>query len=263
MKLQAGCDAAATRIGGGPTLHCKNWHEIRLSAGTTGPGLPFAIRNVDKGPPPRDKFSMRMPESSETCVEERPSRRKAESLPKIKAAARKLFVERGYHATRPQDIAREANLGHGTFYLYYPDKRACFLAFVEEARRELDVHLRAVRMPGQTLEQLIGATLRAIYDYSDSHPGVLRTAMTDESVIDAEGVQAMPLMVGWGMEWADMVRVAAQSGTACNSYDPDIIGQAIVGALHQAGRESARGKLCRDALVDNLTRFLVKALKPD
>src|SRR5579871_1845751 len=83
----------------------------------------------------------------------RPQRRKAESLPRIKTAARKLFVERGYHATRPQDIAREAGLGHGTFYLYYPDKRACFLAFVDDARRELDVHLSAVRIPGQSLEQ--------------------------------------------------------------------------------------------------------------
>src|SRR5579871_3539678 len=100
----------------------------------------------------------------------RPQRRKPESLSKIKAAARKLFVERGYHATRPQDIAREAGLGHGTFYLHYPDKRACFLAFVEEARQELDVHLSTVRKPGLSLEELIGATLNAIYDYSDRHP---------------------------------------------------------------------------------------------
>ena len=67
----------------------------------------------------------------------RPVRRKPESLAKLKRAARKLFVERGYHATRPQDIAREAGLGHGTFYLHYPDKKACFLAFVDDAREEL------------------------------------------------------------------------------------------------------------------------------
>src|SRR6201996_3102074 len=98
---------------------------------------------------------------------ERSGRRKPESLAKLKAATRKLFVERGYHATRPQDIAREAGLGHGTFYLHYPDKRACFLAFVEEARAELAVHLSAARRPEMSLEQMIGATLNAIYDYSD------------------------------------------------------------------------------------------------
>ena len=73
-------------------------------------------------------------------------------LARLKLAARKLFVERGYDATRPQDIAREAGLGHGTFYLHYPDKRACFLSFVEDARQELDAHLRTRRQPGATLE---------------------------------------------------------------------------------------------------------------
>lgn len=189
--------------------------------------------------------------------------RKSESLARLKQAARKLFVERGYHATRPQDIAREAGLGHGTFYLHYPDKRACFLAFVDEAREELDIYLRLRRVPGASLEERIGATIAAIYDYSETHPGVLRAAMTDESVIDAEGVQAVPLLMRWGGEWAEMLREAAEAGITCRSYDPAIIGQAIVGAIHQVSRAGARGQVGREALVENLTRFLTRALKPD
>src|SRR6201992_1020246 len=143
-------------------------------------------------------------DSTETAPDQgetRSVRRKPESLAKIKKAARKLFVERGYHATRPQDIAREAGLGHGTFYLHYPDKRACFLAFVEDARQELNAHLSNARTPDSSLEEMIAATLNAIYDYFDIHPGVLRAAMTDEMVIDAEGAQAVPLLVRWGEEW--------------------------------------------------------------
>src|SRR5215467_16332538 len=100
-------------------------------------------------------------------------RRKPESLPKIKKAARKLFVERGYHATRPQDIAREAGLGHGTFYLHFPDKRACFLAFVEDARTELDAYLRSRVAHDTSLEKFLATMLHAIYEYSETHPGVL------------------------------------------------------------------------------------------
>ena len=193
---------------------------------------------------------------------DRRARRKPESLSKIKGAARKLFVERGYDATRPQDIAREAGLGHGTFYLHYPDKRACFLAFVEEARQEMDIHLRDARQPGQDLEQAIAATLNAIYEYCDTHPGVLRAAMTDSSVIDAGGGPDIPLMARWGEEWGEIIRSAAAAGRACNSYNAAIIGQAIAGALHQAARECARSQQCRMALADNLTRFLVRALSP-
>lgn len=193
----------------------------------------------------------------------RSGRRKPESLARLKQAARKLFVERGYDATRPQDIAREAGLGHGTFYLHYPDKRACFLSFVEDARQELDVHLQQRRPAGLSLEQRIAATLSAIYEYADSHPGVLRAAMTDAAMIDAEDSKSQPLLMQWGREWAEMIRGAAREGSTCSSYDADIIGQAIVGALHQTGREAHGSGRCREALVANLTRFLTRALRPD
>lgn len=193
----------------------------------------------------------------------RNGRRKPESLARLKQAARKLFVERGYDATRPQDIAREAGLGHGTFYLHYPDKRACFLSFVEEARLELDQHVRARRAACADLEQCIASTLTAIYEYADSHPGVLRAAMTDARVIDTEGSEVQPLLILWGHEWAEIVRDAAKAGMASRSYDAEIIGQAIVGALHQASRESHRLGRSREALVKNLTTFLTRALRPD
>jgi AcrR family transcriptional regulator len=187
----------------------------------------------------------------------RTGRRKADSLARIKAAARRLFVTRGYHETRPQDIARDAGLGHGTFYLHYPDKRACFLAFVDDASRELEARITAARAPGQSLEERIGTTLNAIFEYSDLHPGVLTAAMTDECAIEPEDLHRVPLSVRWGREWAELVRAR----TAGGSYDADIIGQAIVGALRQCGREGSRGRLCRKALVDNLTRFLTRALQ--
>src|SRR6476660_6633808 len=114
------------------------------------------------------------------------ARRKPDSLARLKQAARKLFVERGFDATRPQDIAREAGLGHGTFYLHFADKRACFLSFVQEARQELDEQLHARLVPGAGLEQRITAMFGTIAEYAESHPGVLRAAMTDGRVIDAE-----------------------------------------------------------------------------
>ena len=189
---------------------------------------------------------------------ERTGRRKPESLVRLKQAARKLFIERGYDATRPQDIAREAGLGHGTFYLHYPDKRACFLAFVEEARLELDKHVQMRRAADASLEQHIASTLNALYEYADSHPGVMRAAFADGRLIDAEGMDVQPLLMKWGAEWAQMVRDDGRvRGNA------EIAGQAIAGALHLAGWESHRSGRSRDELVKNLTAFVVRALGAD
>jgi len=77
-------------------------------------------------------------------------------------------------------------------------------------------------------------------------------------VIDAEGAEAQPLLVKWGAEWAEMARETANAhGNA------EIIGQAIAGALHQAGWESHRSGRSREELVKNLTRFITRALRPD
>jgi AcrR family transcriptional regulator len=205
---------------------------------------------------------MSQPVLASKLGEIRPLRRKQESLAKLKRAARKLFVERGYHATRPQDIAREAGLGHGTFYLHYPDKKACFLAFVDDAREELHEFMIARQPTEKTLENTIAANLKGIYEYSAEHPGVLAAAMTDELVIDAEGAQATPLLVRWGFDWADVVREAMRNGQACNTYNPEIAGQAILGAIHQVASEGARSQRKREEVLDTLTRFLVRALKP-
>lgn len=199
---------------------------------------------------------------AKAIAETRTARRKPESLAKIKKAARKLFVERGYHATRPQDIAREAGLGHGTFYLHFPDKRACFLAFVEDARQELDAHVHARVGDLQTLDELIGATLHAIFEYAQSHPGVLNAALSDEAIIDAEGAQAVPILQRWGYDWGETLMRAASAGHIAPFYDADIIGQAIVGAIHQTSSEAARTGRSRHDVVRNLTQFLVRALKP-
>ena len=52
------------------------------------------------------------------------------------------------------------------------------------------------------------------------------------------------------------------NGQACNSYDAEIVGQAILGAIHQVASEGARSQRPREEVLKNLTHFLVRALKP-
>src|SRR6202035_218508 len=107
-----------------------------------------------------------------------------------------------------------------------------------------------------------GGTLHAIFEYAETHPGVLNAAMTDEVIIDAEGAQAVPLMQRWGYDWAEIIRTAAGLRQVSDIYDADIVGQAIVGAIHQTASEGSRAGRRREDVVKNLTRFLVRALRP-
>lgn len=187
-------------------------------------------------------------------------RRKAESRQRLLAAARELFTTRGYHAVRPQDIARAADVGNGTFYLHFQDKRDCFQAFVEAARLELErfVHPRIAAVEG--VESQIRALLTGVIDYAETHPGVLKAAMVDLSVIAAEEAPAESLSDRWAQAWAQRLRAGAARGAVHPDYDAEVIGQAVIGAMQGAARR--REHLDRHVLIENLTRFLVRALVP-
>lgn len=62
-----------------------------------------------------------------------PRRRRKEARPgEIVAAALKEFAERGFAATRLEDVAASAGISKGTIYLYDPTKEALFEAVVRE-----------------------------------------------------------------------------------------------------------------------------------
>jgi AcrR family transcriptional regulator len=48
----------------------------------------------------------------------------------LEAAARRLFLEQGFHATTIEQIAAEAGVARGTFYLYFDDKETIFRTLV-------------------------------------------------------------------------------------------------------------------------------------
>ena len=60
-------------------------------------------------------------------------RRRKEARPEeILEAALELFTEKGYTATRMDDVARQAGISKGTLYLYFNNKEAIFHSVIQE-----------------------------------------------------------------------------------------------------------------------------------
>ena len=76
-------------------------------------------------------------------------------------------------------------------------------------------------------------------------------------------IDGVPMVARWGQEWGDLIRGAAAQGEACGTFNAEVIGQAVAGALHQAALEGARSQESRVELADNLSRFLLRALRPE
>ena len=183
---------------------------------------------------------------------------------KLLAAARSLFVTAGYHATRPQDITRAAGVGHGTFYLHFGDKQACFLAFVEEATLELNEVVAQHVAETSGIEARIRAILTAIHVFANAHPGVLNAAMTDLSVIAANEAPLERVSDRWALQWAELLRPSAECGDIESDLDLLLIGHAIVGAINEAAnyafRAAGRDAVRHAAMLDDLARFLTRGL---
>ena len=64
-------------------------------------------------------------------------RRKEKTRQDLLLAAKKVLAEKGYYGSKIVDIAHAADIGVGTFYLYYPTKDALFLELVEDTARLL------------------------------------------------------------------------------------------------------------------------------
>ena len=62
-----------------------------------------------------------------------PRKRRKEARPsELTAAALELFVEKGFAATRLEDVAQRAGVSKGTLYLYFDSKEALFKSVIQE-----------------------------------------------------------------------------------------------------------------------------------
>lgn len=176
------------------------------------------------------------------------------TLPRLRQAARHLFVSRGYHETRPQDIAREAGVANGTFYLHFADKQAAFLDFAEQAQNEL------IELVRERLSKVTGSRERwrtictALLDFAESHRGVLQAAFIDPVFIAPNDDDA------WGMYDRMGHLVEAAILEADLGYDNELISHGLCGFLRHAMIYAGRRDMDREELLDNISLFIDRGL---
>ncbi|MGE5387168.1 MAG: TetR/AcrR family transcriptional regulator [Betaproteobacteria bacterium] len=92
-------------------------------------------------------------------------RRKEARPSELAAAALELFVEKGFAATRLEDIAARAGVSKGTLYLYFDSKDALFKAVIREGIMPImdEAESRVASYRGGSFELLV-AILRGCWE---------------------------------------------------------------------------------------------------
>ena len=197
-------------------------------------------------------------------------RRRAEARPdEVLDAALELFIEKGFSATRVDDIAKRAGLSKGTVYLYFPSKEALLEGLVRRAILPIaDSALAAIRdyegdprivlslvlkmLAGRIADPKVIAMPKLIFREAMGFPELAK--MYRAEVLD----RVIPAIEG-------LIRKGVEQGYL-RQVDPSLTIRSIIGPLmlHLAMAEifgiTPEGGLHMDKLVDNHLTILFDGL---
>jgi TetR/AcrR family transcriptional regulator len=97
----------------------------------------------------------------------------------ILAAAEALFAERGFDATRLEEIAQRVGIRRASIVYYFKDKRALYDAVLEDVFGGLHDALYDVLVRGKTLPEQIEAGVSAWVDYVGRRPSIARLVLRE------------------------------------------------------------------------------------
>lgn len=169
-----------------------------------------------------------MPE--DTLRQDRRANRKAKTAQDLVAAAQRVLAAKGYHGAKVADIAREAGVGVGTFYLYYPTKEAVFLELVEVAVSQLRDEMLETTQRGGDAAEVSRRRIQVFFRFAAQNRDLFRIIFGHDASFHDVVRRAQDLFV------ADVV-VNLRGGMNAGVFragNPEIWSQAVVGMCIQA-----------------------------
>jgi AcrR family transcriptional regulator len=185
------------------------------------------VHRVAGAPPPRLEFG---PAVRDMLVKEEAIRSGTDQPAALKALmenGRAVFVRRGYHATRVDDLAAAAGVSHGVFYRYFDNKDQ--LAIVLTVRAMRAVADAFVEIPDLTTHHIpdLRRWLRR-YNAAQSGEAAMIRVWVDAALEDARLRSVSASSLDWGRR--RMVRVLAQGG--CGDVEVEaVVMVALLGAF--------------------------------
>ena len=185
------------------------------------------VHVVERRHPPRLEFGpvtrdMLAKEEAIRCSTEQPAALKA-----LMEHGRDVFVRRGYHATRVDDLAAAAGVSHGVFYRYFENKDQLAIVLTVQAMRS--VADAFVEIPDLTTHDT--ADLRQWlrrYNAAQSGEAAMIRVWVDAALEDARLRSVSASSLDWGRR--RMVRVLAERG--CGDVDAEaVVMVALLGAF--------------------------------
>ncbi len=160
----------------------------------------------------------------------KPSERRNKTAQDLVMAAQQVLAAKGYHGAKVADIARQAGVGVGTFYLYYPTKEAVFLELVDSAASQLKAKMDEAGAVDGNPVGFFRRRLDVFFRFAAEHRDLFRIVFGHDASFNEVVRQAQ---AKFATDTAHNLRTGMDAKIFRHG-DPDVWAQAIVGMTIQS-----------------------------
>jgi AcrR family transcriptional regulator len=186
-------------------------------------------------------------------------RRKTRTRQELLGAAVRTLARKGFHETKITDIAAEADVGVGTFYLHFETKDALFDALVDDTVRRLKAAVDEARLAATCPIERLRSANAAFCRFAERNREVFRIVFGHAAAYHDVIQRAQDLFAA---DIEDNIR----EGVAAGVFAPvptDVAAQAIVGMATQVLSWWAAGASTSIAtLEETMTTIALHGLSP-
>lgn len=150
---------------------------------------------------------------------------------KLLAAAEVEIGEKGFHAASVSSITTRADVGQGTFYLYFHSKEEIFVTLVRDIGHMLRKHMGIAVTNAKDRMHAERLGLEAFFQFAQAHPGLYRIVQ-ESQFVDESVFREYYERLAQG--YADDLREAATAGEVTPA-DAIVRAWAIMGIGHFIG----------------------------
>ena len=146
-----------------------------------------------------------MPEVAESSKRPRTPKQQDRAA-RILDSARRAFAENPFDEVLIEDVARQASVGKGTIYRYFPDKESLYFAVIFQGIEELKEQIRSVLTIQSQLEIKIRELIATLVAFFQQNRFFFRLMNLEDGKV---GGESRPNRQQWHRERADLIDAIA------------------------------------------------------
>jgi len=179
----------------------------------------------------------------------------------ILEASREVFGQRGYHGSSVSHIVRAAGVARGTFYNYFPSKRAVFQAVLDDIMEQVEGAVHPMD-PTRPIAPQVRENLERLILTLSEREELPRLLFGEALGIDDEGDDALRGFYGAALRRIEHALRLGQQVGVVHAGDPVLWSRCLLGMLKEPAFQASLHNEALDAhaLVDALFAFLARGV---